>query len=165
MLDNPKPEYKTVSYAWGDTTSSCSILIDGKPLEIPTSAYQALDGVLRDGYQGAVWIDSVCINQADRQEREQQISMMGGEVGIYSNGRLNIIWLGESDASTAKAIEAMKLVLEDMRKATGNNFERLSKTVRDPVTHEDLFSEAPFLVDFKQGELLKYFERAWFRRL
>lgn len=165
MLDVPKPEYKTISYAWGDNTSSEHIFIDGKKLGIPASAHQALHGVLRRGYHGAIWIDSVCINQVDKKEREQQVSMMGGDMGIYSNTALNLIWLGSSESWTSQAIEAIELVLSDMRKDTGNGFERVDEVLWDPETRIELFSNHPFSVDFDRDLFLRFFDRPWFSRL
>ena len=45
-----------------------------------------------------VWIDAICINQTDIEERSQQVEMMGL---IYSKAVRNLIWLGEEDCDTA----------------------------------------------------------------
>jgi hypothetical protein len=38
-----------------------------------------------------LWIDAVCINQSDHQERDKQVAMMGR---TYSNCTRTVLWLG-----------------------------------------------------------------------
>lgn len=53
----------------------------------------------------ALWVDAVCINQCDDEERYQQVARMAD---IYSSAAKVVIWLGpEADNSTA-AIESSK---------------------------------------------------------
>ncbi|KAI1140029.1 heterokaryon incompatibility protein-domain-containing protein [Hypoxylon sp. FL0543] len=53
-----------------------------------------------------LWIDVICINQEDVNERGQQVSMMSE---IYKSSRLNLIYLGEEDGSSKAAFESIKL--------------------------------------------------------
>jgi len=49
----------------------------------------------KDSIDGALfWIDALCINQADRMEKEKQISRMGS---IYNMAPGVIIWLGTTE--------------------------------------------------------------------
>ena len=41
-----------------------------------------------------LWVDALCINQDDQEERARQIAMMGD---IYSHAANVIVWLGEAD--------------------------------------------------------------------
>lgn len=58
-----------------------------------------------------LWIDSICINQDDAEEKTAQVKMMNL---IYDNSRSTIVYLGESDRETeaamgfAKKLAAMK---------------------------------------------------------
>ena len=52
-----------------------------------------------------VWIDAICINQADPSECGHQVQMMGD---TYSNGIRNLAYLGELDLTRAfRATEAV----------------------------------------------------------
>lgn len=51
------------------------------------------------------WIDAVCIDQTQRQERSQQVSMMSS---IYDQAEEVVIWLGLSDDSTPLACEMVR---------------------------------------------------------
>ncbi|KAK4499645.1 hypothetical protein PRZ48_010163 [Zasmidium cellare] len=64
-----------------------------------------------------LWIDSVCIFQADVAERNQQVAKMHK---IYSNGVRNLIWLGPDDGTVISALESIRALNEDMRAETDN---------------------------------------------
>jgi hypothetical protein len=48
-----------------------------------------------------LWIDAICINQKDNEEKSQQIKSMQE---LYSTASLVIIWLGKSDPTSDEAI-------------------------------------------------------------
>ena len=50
------------------------------------------------------WIDAICINQEDSQERSTQVSLMGK---IYGQAQCTIVWLGERDAYTVSAVQVL----------------------------------------------------------
>jgi hypothetical protein len=49
-----------------------------------------------------LWIEAICLNQADKDEKAQQIPIMGR---IYEEAKLVHIWLGKNDPMTAKVFE------------------------------------------------------------
>ncbi|KAJ3483878.1 hypothetical protein NLG97_g7203 [Lecanicillium saksenae] len=94
-------EFKTLSYTWGDPTSTTTAFVDGH--EFPVT--QNLDAALRnirkqnpppdDGEESRPtfwWIDAICINQNDISERSQQVNLM---TKIYRKAAGVHIWLGE----------------------------------------------------------------------
>lgn len=89
--------YKAVSYAWIDdaigpqTESAKSIVCDGKPILISTNLHSALRVFRSTTSILTLWVDFLCINQQDTQERNQQVGMMRS---IYSNSLEVLIWLG-----------------------------------------------------------------------
>jgi hypothetical protein len=54
---------------------------------------------------GPIWIDALCINQEDKQERQDQVGLMSR---IYKGAQRVIVWLGKDDEYTAPAIEYLK---------------------------------------------------------
>jgi Heterokaryon incompatibility protein (HET) len=84
--------YEAVSYCWGETAPSSYILVDGFPLEITNN----LDSFLRRkrvrSSKQRLWIDAICINQADNKERTEQVALMSM---IYRCATRLVIWLGE----------------------------------------------------------------------
>ncbi|KAK3116040.1 hypothetical protein LTR53_003988 [Teratosphaeriaceae sp. CCFEE 6253] len=97
--------YMTLSYAWGKTAIDGShlthtILCDGMPLRVAVNLHSALQAVRRilsieDSLSGdPAWIDALCINQKDIEERNSQVQKMDR---IYQFSSTVIIWLGGHD--------------------------------------------------------------------
>ena len=112
-------DFETVSYCWGDTKESSMILVNNASLRVPKSAEQALHRFRKTNEVRLLWIDSVCINQSDLEERAQQVELMSR---IYSSGTRNLIWLGEDDGTTQAAMNALDDLMEHIRQAT-NDYE------------------------------------------
>ncbi|KAH7160436.1 heterokaryon incompatibility protein-domain-containing protein [Dactylonectria estremocensis] len=91
-----RPKFRALSYVWGRKTSSHSVQINNRRL----SVWKNLEGVLqrlrRDigGEDVRLWIDAVCINQNDDEERNAQVAMMAN---IYTSCQEVFVWLGECE--------------------------------------------------------------------
>ena len=92
-LDN-RPSYKALSYVWGNPEVTLPIIVNGGTYRVTENCYAALQR-LRNTDQSRVWVDAVCINQGDDQEKSAQIPLMRE---IYSMAEEVIIWLGKSIA-------------------------------------------------------------------
>ncbi|CZR70249.1 uncharacterized protein PAC_20150 [Phialocephala subalpina] len=77
-------EYDALSYTWGDgavqRTISCE---DGQELKVGINLHSALTALRSFEMRSSrlLWIDALCINQNDNEERNQQVSLMAD---IYS---------------------------------------------------------------------------------
>lgn len=78
---DPSPEYRALSYVWGDPSATKSILVDNTPFEVRENLWNYLAQARHEGYVDALWIDAICINQDDLDERSKQVAIMGQ---IYS---------------------------------------------------------------------------------
>ena len=87
-----QPRYEALSYCWGDPALNKSINCMGKPLAITTNLYLALRQLQSPSETRILWLDAICINQQDIDERNQQVRLMRQ---IYENAERVIIWLGE----------------------------------------------------------------------
>lgn len=90
------PRYEAISYVWGSNDRKCTVLIDTKrgekQLEITPNLEAAL-GRFRDPLSvRTLWIDSICIQQDNNQEKNQQVPLMGA---VYRQASVVLIWLGE----------------------------------------------------------------------
>jgi Heterokaryon incompatibility protein (HET) len=54
-----------------------------------------------------VWIDAICINQEDIEERASQVRLMRG---IYQNARRVVVWLGVGTAESRAAFELLRSI-------------------------------------------------------
>lgn len=89
MIDCPK--YIAMSYTWGDSSNPETILVNGAPMSIRQNCRYVLWQARRQPITEYLWIDAICINQEDDDEKSQQVSMMGS---IYRNASQVNICLG-----------------------------------------------------------------------
>ena len=95
-LDKP-PKYVAISYAWGDTSDTQTIQVDGTNMTISSSLFGALKTLRKKSGAVTVWADALSINQDDGEERTRQIQLMKD---IYAKAQSVAVWLGpESEAS------------------------------------------------------------------
>lgn len=117
---NDHPEYETVSYVWGGENADSTLC---KPIFVSrywdailtTSNCSALLRHLRRReISRVIWLDAICINQADNKEKPAQISRMGD---IYSNCERVVAYLGEDLVSPPTSGRNFRSRI-DFRKAT-----------------------------------------------
>lgn len=86
------PEYSTLSYVWGDPTQIANIKVDGHVIPARLNLEKSLRRIRNESQGRVLWVDAVCINQVDVEERSRQVRIMGR---IYKSTRECIMWLGE----------------------------------------------------------------------
>lgn len=98
------PSYRALSYTWGDVTTTRAVECnDGEGYIFITSTCElALRSLYRDDTQTPIWIDSVCINQNNTSERNQQLLLMSD---IYRLASKVQVYLGEEDESSALGMD------------------------------------------------------------
>ncbi|XWW99289.1 hypothetical protein V2A60_007298 [Cordyceps javanica] len=110
------PPYTALSYVWGDETVKRKILLDGKEVPVTTNLAAALRYVKghwsnfypgRDATTFRIWIDALCINQDDFDEKGQQVQLMRS---IYSNAELVLAWLGIGTDQIMLALDSLKKI-------------------------------------------------------
>lgn len=88
-------KYTALSYCWatqdGDASFCCKVSIGGKTKAITRNLFDALRYLRLPGDDLRMWIDAVCINQNDANEKTQQVAAMAA---IYANAGRVIAWLG-----------------------------------------------------------------------
>jgi Heterokaryon incompatibility protein (HET) len=89
--------YITLSYVWGDPSITQPIWIDGMIFQTTENAYQALRSLCLQLLIGRntkqlIWIDAICIDQSNSEEKSQQVQLMKR---IYENAIMVVIWIGE----------------------------------------------------------------------
>ncbi|KXJ87708.1 heterokaryon incompatibility protein-domain-containing protein [Microdochium bolleyi] len=98
-------DYQALSYTWGNEPFAQRIVLgqDGSCLKIKPNLYDALVR-FRDRHRVVkIWIDALCINQEDNQEKARQIPIMDQ---IYSVARAVWVWLGNYPQA-AQQLEAI----------------------------------------------------------
>jgi hypothetical protein len=98
-------DFEALSYTWGDDTfGEDAIVVDG-PADSPVATRLRLDSNLSTALRHLrhatnpriLWIDALCIDQANDTEKEKQLPRMAD---IYRHSRCVVVWLGpEADDS------------------------------------------------------------------
>lgn len=108
-LDKERRPFETISYCWGDPSERATINVNELSVSVPASSAAALRRVRFRTKVRTVWIDAICINQGDLQERGQQVQFMRH---IYPNGLRNLVYLGE--ANIQDAVKSIKDLQHDI---------------------------------------------------
>lgn len=89
-LDTP-PEYSALSYCWGDIHWT-QITVNGSWFDVSLRVSAALRRFrLRDD-PVLIWVDAICINQQNTEEKSQQVQSMRR---IYEKADEVVVWLGD----------------------------------------------------------------------
>jgi hypothetical protein len=86
-----KPIYEALSYTWGNDPASKAIEINGQRFQVRPNLYNALHYLRLPSAPRTIWVDAVCINQDDVQERNSQVSLMAF---IYTRAERVLVWFG-----------------------------------------------------------------------
>jgi len=82
--------YEALSYVWGPEDYTESIYVDGNEHPVRVNLQKALSN-LRDGFvERVLWVDALCINQKDDNEKGHQVESMAK---IYAKASRVIVWL------------------------------------------------------------------------
>jgi hypothetical protein len=140
--------YEAVSYVWGDLSRAGSILVDGGHLTITKSAYDIIHRRRSAWMDQLIWIDQVCINQTDSDEKASQVQMMEH---IYKEAVRVTAFLGES--AHAHLVQALFAELHFKMEGLEFSAELL---------------KAQYLRESKRPQwnaLAEFFSNPWFRRV
>lgn len=77
FLLSSSPPYYALSYVWGPPSPCRTIMINGERLQIRENLWYFLwQASIPEGCE-YLWIDALCINQDDTNEKNHQVKMMG----------------------------------------------------------------------------------------
>ncbi|TVY17281.1 Heterokaryon incompatibility protein 6, OR allele [Lachnellula arida] len=96
--------YIALSYVWGNPKEQGTIFVEGVERHVTANLFRALRSIRHESKELPLWVDAVCINQQNPKEKNQQVRFMGS---IYAAATNTIIYLGESDENSDRAMEAL----------------------------------------------------------
>jgi len=91
------PIYEALSYVWGDPKLQSTLQIEGARLKVTNNLELALRYLRLPDKPRTIWVDAICIDQSNIEERNQQVRLMKS---IYSFCAVDLVWVGESDEYT-----------------------------------------------------------------
>lgn len=106
-------EFDALSYCWGAVTPRAEVFCDGRRISIGPNLFSALRALRHGTRPRVVWVDAICINQVDLDEKKIQVPLMGQ---IYSKAAAVQIWLG--DDTPARTLETALSILRGLSRLT-----------------------------------------------
>lgn len=103
-----RPKFDALSYMWGDCEGKKwhTILLHGIEYRVGENLWDALHHLRRECQGKLFWIDAICIDQDNLDERNLQVSMMNQ---IYFRAQTVIVWLGSKYAKYQKYLREEEL--------------------------------------------------------
>lgn len=101
--------FEALSYTWGELSVTTSIYLDSYEFPVTVNLESALRHLRSERFVRVVWIDAICLNQADDEEKASQIPLMNL---IYQRAKSVVVWLGPSSHDSALAHEYVCMVNE-----------------------------------------------------
>lgn len=162
-LADAEQKYETISYTWNDASVRSDCELDGQAIDIPASAGAALRRMRLNVHERVLWIDSLCIDQVNVEERSQQVMLMKD---VYSNSAGNLIWLGEADESTEDALKSIRELVNEAEDRTAG-LRNLHRTLHPSSELNDefklLMSRRLSSANIFPKALAAFWIRPWFR--
>jgi hypothetical protein len=111
LLD--KPSYEALSYVWNEPRAlngSLSIMLHDRNFQVTGNLESALRHLRFCDITRELWIDAICINQLDIQERNLQVRRMKD---IYESAKTVVIWLGPDQHRSDEAITSLSVLYRE----------------------------------------------------
>ncbi|KAH8658186.1 heterokaryon incompatibility protein-domain-containing protein [Xylariales sp. PMI_506] len=168
--DNPHAVSPPAAWA----SRSFDILVDGNPVSVGTNLYTALVALragmtLQEGadakhrmevpYSGYIWIDALCINQGDLDERSSQVMIMRR---IYKQAQVVFAWLGGGEPHADQAIADMKGITRVLNPSVSDTDTMRPLNITDRHTYEKL--GIPSMDANSWIGMYLFLHRSWFKR-
>lgn len=155
------PKFCALSYAWGDQSVKKTIVLDNIPFKVTRNLYEALlqlGSCLESRYfTRYIWIDAICINQDDFDEKSVQVPRMAD---LYNEASQVVIWVGPNpppwDASIGRLFSAARRIRREILE--GGQTDAYLKSY--PLEREVGSSVGQICLD-----LLDISSRSWFSRI
>lgn len=149
-------KYAAVSYVWGDPGDVVIVTCDGFPVSITRDLGQALRQFRHPRTIRRLWVDALCINQSDLEEKGGQVRSMGR---VFQNAAKVLVWLGDDTRTIAAGmfdmIRRTNEYLDEMFARHGKEYNRMPRLSRPHPIPTDKMS---------WSGLHTLFHRPWFKR-
>ena len=105
-------QYQALSYVWGDPIEIKSIQVNNQGFGVTTNLFNGLQRLRSKTKNRIIWVDAICINQEDLQEKSFQVKLMQE---VYSRAKAVLMWLGELETQDFQAPRLPSSALQALR--------------------------------------------------
>lgn len=149
------PVYEALSYTWGDSKKECRISCGSESIAITANLAAALVQIRSPDKPRTLWIDQICINQDDVEERNKQVALMRR---IYSKAENVVVWLGEEGPDDEMAFGFVPILLSHLPPlSAGHEVTRQGLVARQAIP----LVGSPAWIALSRIFNRRYFRRSW----
>lgn len=110
-LDSPNlPAFSALSYAWGEGYPADNVFLERQRMPVRRNLFTALQHFRSRKERVLLWVDALCIDQANDEERSHQVTQMKQ---IYQAAEKVVVWLGESSEDSDNAMDLLRIGVHD----------------------------------------------------
>lgn len=146
------PAFFALSYCWGTNVKDHTLHTSEGTINITSSLSQALRNIRDPDSPLYLWVDAVCINQDDDEEKESSVKYMGQ---VYALAQGVIIYLGEADEHQYRGFELLEAYTAMYSVANGLGDDPAARQLA--LTINPLTDWEPVRAIYRQP----WFRRAW----
>lgn len=174
QLQAGETPYAAVSYVWGDPTDTVDIVLNNSPFPVTINLFNALRNIRKifrgindattasdDASQAVMvpmnlWIDAICINQSDLNERANQVTRM---TDIYAHATTVIAYVGEIEKGGEDRVETVFKYCEKISSEAA--FEAFADELVQDVQVDKTYCRSNKILD----ALGAFYDRPFFQRI
>ncbi|KAI0107174.1 heterokaryon incompatibility protein-domain-containing protein [Nemania sp. FL0031] len=115
-------DFTALSYTWGNPEIRKAISVGGQTLEVTINLFDALRHLRSPQKTRTLWVDAICINQGDLDERSKQVLRMRD---IYTFAKTVEVWLGpadENDYAAMGLVDNLGAIVSDPEESLAKGF-------------------------------------------
>lgn len=159
-IENPVL-YEALSYTWGDDALAPTRYIDcdGEVVPVTVNLYEALMALRYNESPWTLWVDALCINQSNSQERNHQVALMAL---IYRRAIGVLIWVGME--GPARDGERSFRYLKELYDVVCKNSKNVRQDGSAVADERYTWGQAPPAHPSVEFVLDLFLSRSWFRR-
>jgi hypothetical protein len=149
--------YEAISYVWGNPEYTVDIMCNGRRVPITVNLADALQTIRDSKRPKRLWVDAICINQKNDEEKGHQVKRMGN---VYENAKRVLVWLGHDKEGIAK--DSFKLI-QETNKYMDKQLEKYGHELDIPtiVKPYPICSDKARWAKVNKLNALPWFKRVW----
>jgi hypothetical protein len=148
-------KYLALSYVWGSPQIVAYVMVEDRYSLVTENLHAALQHLRSEQEPLYIWIDQICINQQDHEERSQQVMLMHE---IFGKSVQVLIWLGKDTQPYEKGLLFIIKLLAHTSYLNAQLDDDLVERVVDFTNSQDVDEILPSLSALYEN---RWFSRSW----
>lgn len=157
-----RPMYEAMSYVWGSPELSNTVYVgkEKETVKITANLDEAIRYMRYQDRPRRMWIDGLCIDQQNIEERGRQVAYM---CHIFWGATRVVVWLGKAADDSDKAMDTLRHIAS--RAASGGESGATDGITELDERQSGESAPAVHLEDAERLSILALLQRPWFERI